>query len=292
MDNDPIFNMSWGNGQPIEGATYRPDVNALDDQYQQEQNQHSEYQRFLRQHNHPASGDYGFASYDQALEDKYRPLLPQIAFTEPPEERPQVLHHFSTVQSLDFRRFMTPPTSPKLPAILPAAAAHDIPKPHPEILPYTTEISDDIWYSDAFYAGTMSHIRRALHPLEESFVCNNLGLATDVLLLLYESKFPLVPWNGRYVRRMIEVARWRAKLFVWNTEEINTLRKVAVQGKSKEDAWLELRAKWRYYPKNRVSVSRKYGEIQQELALGAVWERYDEDEHILADALAQWRVPQ
>jgi hypothetical protein len=91
---------------------------------------------------------------------------------------------------------------------------------------------------------------------------------------------------------MIEVARWRAKLFVWNTEEINTLRKVAVQGKSKEDAWLELRAKWRYYPKNRVSVSRKYGEIQQELALGAVWERYDEDEHILADALAQWRVPQ
>jgi hypothetical protein len=50
-----------------------------------------------------------------------------------------------------------------------------------------------------------------------------------------------------------------------------------------------LRVKWRYYPKSRRNVDRRYNEIQQELALGIVWlERYDEDEQLLADALAQW----
>jgi hypothetical protein len=292
MDNDPIFNTSRGNSQPIEGATYRPDVNALDDQYQRQQHQQSEYQRFLRQHNHPASGNFGFASYDQALEDKYRPLLPQVAFTEPPEERPDVLHQFSTVHNPDFRRFMTPPTSPELPAILPAAASHDIAKPLPDIIPYTTQITDERWYSDAFYAGTMLHSRTNLHQLEQAFICNKIGLPTEVLLLEYQSKFPLTPFSNAFVRTAIHAARWRAKCLVWNTEEINTLRKAMVEGKGEDDAWLALRAKWRYYPKDRVSVSRKYNEIQQELANGAVWQGYDEDEQLLADLMARWPEPQ
>jgi hypothetical protein len=292
MDNDPIFNTSRGNGQPIEGATYRPDVNALDDQSQQQQHQNSEHQRFLRQHNHPASGNYEFASYDQALEDKYRPLLPHVAFTEPPEERPEVLQHFSTVHSPDFRRSMTPPTSPELPTILPAAAAHDIAKPLPDIIPYTTQITDGRWYSDVFYAGTMLHSRTNLHQLEQAFICNKIGLPTEVLLLEYQSKFPLTPFSNGFVRAAIHAARWRAKCLVWNTEEINTLRKATVEGKSEDDAWLALRAKWRYYPKDRVSVSRKYNEIQQELANGAVWQGYDEDEQLLADLMARWPEPQ
>jgi hypothetical protein len=288
MDNDSMLNMSWVNGQPIESTTFRPGVNALEDQYHQE----SGFQRFLRQNNHNLLGDLdlGFGVYDQAPEGRYRPFLPQITVGEPLEERPVMLQRFSTVRSRDFRRYITPPTSPELPAVRPAGyQAHDIPKPLPDLMSDKTNYTDETWYGDAFYAGTMSFSRTALRPLEEAFIHNHLGLLTDVLLLVYKNKFPLVPWTDAQIKNCIEQARWAAKRILWTAEEINPLRNAALRGECEYKAWLALRVKWLYYTKSRRNVDRRYNEILQELALGIVWlERYDEDEQLLADALAQW----
>jgi hypothetical protein len=112
MDNDPMFNLAFGNNQPIEGAATIPDINVLDGQYSQEQHKQSEFQRFLRQHDHITTfDDLGLAGYDPALEDKYRPLVPQLDAAEPIEERPGVLRHASTVHNGGFRRYTTPPTT-------------------------------------------------------------------------------------------------------------------------------------------------------------------------------------
>jgi hypothetical protein len=137
MENDPMFNLAFGNGRLIEGAATVPDINVLDAQYRQEQHEQSEFQRFLRQHNHNTTvEDLGLAGYDPALEDKYHPLVPQLEAAEPIEERPEVLRHASTVRNGGFRRYSTPPTTPELPAVHPVGLGqnHNILPPHPDLM--------------------------------------------------------------------------------------------------------------------------------------------------------------
>jgi hypothetical protein len=157
MDKDPMFNinLAFGNFQPIEGAATIPDVYVLEAQYQQERHEQSEFQRFLRQHNHNTTiEDLGSAGYDPALGDRYRPLVPQLEATKPIEERLEMLRYYSTVESYEFRR-----------------------------------------YSLEFYAGTLGQARETMHPLEKAFICNKLGLHIEALLLVYKSEFPFVPWS-------------------------------------------------------------------------------------------------
>jgi len=264
MDHDSLMELSFGNRRVIEGATVRPDVNVLEEKYQRQRDEQSESQRFLRQHDHiPTMDDLGFAGYDPVLEDRYRPFLPQIAAAELIEERPEVLRRASTVHNGGFRRYITPPTTPERPAVLPVGRIHDIMPPLPGLLPNTPRQSDRVWYSPEFYAGTLQQVRARIHLLEASFICNNLDLLTEVLLLAFKLEFPIAPWSNAYIRRIIEEARWHAKRCVWKAEGITTLRLAARQNHSEEAVWLALRAKWPYYPKDRRAVSRKYGEIQQ-----------------------------
>jgi hypothetical protein len=74
-----------------------------------------------------------------------------------------------------------------------------------------------------------------MHPLEKAFICNKLGFHTEVLLLAFRSKFPLVPWSDADIRNTIEQVRWHAKLCIWKAEEVNTLRRAARQNKSEEE---------------------------------------------------------
>lgn len=283
---DSIHDLSFGNGRPIEGAANIPDANALEEEYQDEQYKQSEVQRFLRQHDHITTlEDLGFAGYDPALEDKYRPLVPQLDAAEPIKERVEVLRHFSTVENGGYRRYMTPPTTPEPLASLPVNRAHSILPPYPDLLPKMPRISDDLWYSHKFYAGTMGHLRTTFHALEASFICNKLDLPTELILLAYRLEFPFVPWSDADIRKGIEEARWHAKLYVWKAEEVDILREAARQNQSEETVWLALRETWwPYYPKDRKTVSLKYAEVQLGRQLFVGWQRYDEGQQRMADA--------
>jgi hypothetical protein len=131
-----------------------------------------------------------------------------------------------------------------------------------------------------------------MHPLEKAFICNKLGLHIEALLLVYKSEFPFVTWSDAYIRDVIEQARWHAKRCIWKAEEMLTLRRAARQNKSEEDAWLELRAKWPYYSKDRRAVSLKYGVIQQEFAMRIGYLRYEEDQAFMAGAFASAQDPE
>jgi hypothetical protein len=263
MDNDPMFNLAFGNGRPIEGAANIPDINVLDAQYRQEQHEQSEFQ-----------------------------LVPQLQAAEPIEERPEVLRNASTVRNGGFRRYSTPPTTPELPAIHPVGLGqnHNILPPHPDLMITTpgqpSRQPDHIWYSLEFFAGTLGQARETMHPLEKAFICNKLGLITEVLLLAFKSEFPLAPWSDAAIRNTIEQARWHAKLCIWKREEMTILRRAARQNKSEEEAWLELRATWPYYPKDRRAVSARYGVVQQDVAMRIGYLRYEEDQAFMAGALA------
>jgi hypothetical protein len=172
----------------------------LEAQYQQERHEQSEFQRFLRQHNHNTTVEgLGFAGYDPALEDRYRPLVPQLEVAKPIEERLEVLRCYSTVKNYESRRYSTPPTTPELPAIRPVGQAHNILPPHPDLMLTTPgqppRQPDHIWYSLEIYAGTLGQARETMHPLEKAFICNKLGLHIEALLLVYKSEFPFVPWS-------------------------------------------------------------------------------------------------
>jgi hypothetical protein len=269
MDNDPMFNLAFGNGRPIEGATNRPDINVLDTQYQQEQHEQSEFQ-----------------------------IMPQFQAAEPIEERPKVLRHFSTVRNGGFRRYSTPPTTPELPAIHPVGLGqnHNILPPHPDLMLTTagqpSRQPDHIWYSLEFFAGALGPARETMHPLEKAFICNKLGLITEELLLAFKSDFPLAPWSDADIRNTIEQARWHAKLCIWRREERVILRRAARLKRSEEDVWLELRAMWPYYPKDRRTVSDRYDVCQQEVAMRIGYLRYEEDQEFMAGALALVHGPE
>jgi hypothetical protein len=87
MDKNPIFNPPWGNGQPIEGATYRPDVNELEDHCQLERHEQSNFERFRRWHNLIYFGSAGHdpalePGYDLTLEHRHIPLSPRFTKRE------------------------------------------------------------------------------------------------------------------------------------------------------------------------------------------------------------------
>jgi len=272
MDPESIFNLAWDHNLPVEDATYRPGVNAVDDHYQQQRYEQNEYQRFIRQRSRvPTLEDWGFAEYDIDLEHRYRGFGVPAAVIEPLEERPRALLHFSTIRNGGFRRYTTPPTTPELPAVRPQG--HQIAPPHPDLLPNTLRYPDHIWYSAAFFAQTMwqdyQH-RVTMHPLEESFICNKLSLLTEALIMAFRTEFPLTPWSDDHLRSLIAQARWQAKLYIFKEEELRILHTAAYRHESEESAWLSLRAEWLYYPKDREAVRRKYSQIQQEYAKSGV----------------------
>jgi hypothetical protein len=131
-----------------------------------------------------------------------------------------------------------------------------------------------------------------MHPLEKAFICNKLGFHTEVLLLAFKSDFPLAPWSDADIGNTIEQARWHVKLCIWKREEMLILRRAARQNKSEEDAWLELRATWPYYPKDRRAVSLRYEVCQQDVAMRIGYLRYEEDQEFMAGALALVHGPE
>lgn len=266
MDPDSIFNFPWDHDLAIEGTTNRPDVNAPEDEYQQQTHDQSE-----DQHNHfPTVEASGFSGHEPHVEGNYGSLSASLAFIEPKlEEKLWVLERFSTVHDGGFHRYMTPPTSPVLPARRPPG--HNTLPPHPDLLSFTPEIPEDIWYGIGFFAETMSQdyqhrLREGMHPLERAFICNKLRLDTEVIITQFREEFILTPWPNEHLRRCIEETRWKAKVYIWKPEELESLCNSALQHKSELNAWLSLRAKWFYYPKDRLAVFRKYKQIQQEVA--------------------------
>jgi len=184
MDPNSIFNFQWDYSLPVEGATDRLDVNVPEDQHQQQTQDQSEDQHVLRQRIHsPTEEASGFTGNQPHLVGQYGSLGLSLAFVEPLlDEKPGVLKHFSTVRDGGFRRYTTPPTSPEIPARRPPG--HNTLPPLPDLLTFTPEIPEDIWYSIRFFAQTMlqddeHRARVGMHPLERAFICNNLRLPTE-----------------------------------------------------------------------------------------------------------------
>lgn len=250
MNLEPTFNLSWGNGKPIKGATYRPDINALNSRWERERHQQSGHQSLFH-----SSGS-------------------SVETAPPPEERPEMLEYFSTLDNGDFRRFLTPPTTPKFSSR--PSTSHHIAKSRPDLLPSKSSYPDEILYSLAFYDETLSPNRQSeeyLHPLEKAFICSNLARTSAEITAAFNYEFPLSPWPTAYLRDRIDQARWHAKVYIWTAEELEILRAAALRGENEEDAWFSLRAEWLYYPKDRRAIGRKYMKIQQEVAQSVAWER-------------------
>lgn len=227
--------LSRGNGQPIEGAQYTPDVNALEDQFLRDEQLR---RGFLSEDPTSIANDPINNHTDaQANAEELRRLENQR------EEDMNMLHN-DRADGVVFERFATPPLSPtKL--VYPARGWQDY---LVDRMPAQEPRNEDDAKQEAYIAANL-HKR-------------NLEIFGDC-----RERFPHVLKNAAQTYQCIHDARTRAKKMLWSAEELAIIRQHAEAGPHWESAYNALLIKWVFYPKKTREVFNKFTEMRREMGL-------------------------
>lgn len=177
-------------------------------------------------------------------------------------------------------RFSMPPLHP-IEHMNPQEPQNPVPREYVQksdldLLPHFDKLPLQLWYSHHFQTQWSSWTLQILHPVQETYIANNLTRDDPIILWGFYAKVPGTLMDPiRVANRTIEL-REMAKERCWSQEEIDIFTLGTMRGMLGAEVYTKLTMKWMDYPKTFEQVSQKYEKINAtrakiEAAVYAAW---------------------